>query len=148
MPIQTSDGATVQLSLHDFRQVERQLDELRDQLQKARQQPAPQPVEQHTNVALEALQSALEVVQFAVGNLPPETTRRWPFGALEALAKQLDILYPHDPDTQTLGITLRQFAGECAQVAEFRGARREIAKAVLAADPTEPDGTVENVDSP
>lgn len=148
MPIATSDGATVTMSLHDFRQVERQLDELRTKLQAADAQAAPRPTDQHAADALRALRGALDVVSFAVANLPPEAVVGWPFESLEVIAEQLDILYPTDPDTQTLAITLRQFAGECAQVAEFRGTRADIASAVVAATAPTAADTTENGDSP
>lgn len=55
---------------------------------------------------------ALEVVRFAIGNLPPETTRGWPVSKLRALSENLPKLDGASQDDQEYAITMRYFADE------------------------------------
>lgn len=142
MPLPVSDTATITMTMHDFRKLERDREALEARIAELETaggaaQPAPADTERWRL----ALQMALPVVQYAVGNLNPESYRDWPAGELWALAELLPELFPGDPDVESLAIVFREFATQAEDLDDFRAERREAAAAVLApidaADSTE-----------
>jgi hypothetical protein len=61
-------------------------------------------------------------VRFAIGNLPPETTRGWPIDKLRAIADELPKIDGATTDDNELAITIRYFADECAKAEQQRKA--------------------------
>jgi hypothetical protein len=84
----------------------------------------------------EAAMMALPVVQFAIGNLDPQTVRGWPWQALQRLGEKMAELLP---DQSEIGIALTSFARECADTDRFRAQRLQAAEAVLAEAAAEGD---------
>ena len=62
----------------------------------------------------ELSRNLLTVARFAVGNLPPETTKGWPCDALRTASQLLQALPDHSLDDASLAIELRNFADEAA----------------------------------
>lgn len=121
-----SDNATITMPLPDFRRAEKEYD-------RAMREGNP-----HLGVAdlppelekiQDALQNALRIVGFAVGNLNPESVYNWPHRAVDALGAFLK--ESPNPELQTQGIELCAFAKECAEIAIFRSKRRAAAEAYL-----------------
>lgn len=128
--IPTSDSATVTLPLSDWRRLERELNDLRTRVQEPAKAwlsaPAPAPDAQKALDA-DALSFALELVQFAVGNLPPQSVRGWP---VEALRRFADLIVDLCPNTHTelLAQEFYRFADEIDAVEKFRNIRRQTAR--------------------
>lgn len=64
---------------------------------------------------LAAIKYATEVIQFAVGNLPPESVRGWPTDALERFGIHLEKLPGGDEHVKALGHDLQLRAAEIEQ---------------------------------
>jgi hypothetical protein len=133
MPLPVSDTATVTMSMHDYRKIERDREALEERIQEleaagSAAQPEPADIERWRR----ALQMAAPIVQYAVGNLNPESHRDWPAGELWALGELLPELFPNDADVQSLAITFRQFAAEAEDYDDFREHRRQVAATVVA----------------
>lgn len=97
---------------------------LRADLVKAKNEDPSGRINQLGELARELIQ----VLRFAVGNLPPETTRHWPFRSLEAAAKLLPWLPDFTPDDNTLAIELKAFANEVMKYEAQRSRRRRDAE--------------------
>jgi len=130
MSLPTSDSATVTVLLRDWTHIEREFELLRKQLRQATDNNAP-VVPMEAQAVLAALESALPIVQFAVGNVPPESVRGWPTASLAALAEQIMTLFPDDADRQSLAITFREVAAHARDIDQYRAHRTEAAVRVL-----------------
>ncbi len=62
-----------------------------------------------------ALNSALEIVGFAVGNLSPEVIKRWPYNALRVVANGISHLPLVTPREQEMMAEMLKFATEAEQ---------------------------------
>jgi hypothetical protein len=103
---------------------------MREQIEQGQTTHAPVvPVE--AQAVLAALESALPIVQFAVGNVPPESVRGWPTASLAALADQIADLFPQDSDRQSMAIAFREVADHALQIEQYRVQRTEAAIRVL-----------------
>lgn len=60
----------------------------------------------------ELARTQLQVIRFAMANLPPEDTRGWPMIALEGIAGKLELLPDRTDDDTSLSLELRAFAKE------------------------------------
>lgn len=69
-----------------------------------------------------AVRRCADVARFAVANLPPESTKGWPFAELRVLADSVDALPDAGPNDKTLAIELRAFAAECEKHEHRRAA--------------------------
>lgn len=76
-----------------------------------------------TKLLHEALHEALKVVQFAVGNLAPETVSGWPHKALVAVADAVDKLPAIDQHIAEVPSEWRNFARTAANYEEYRRQR-------------------------
>lgn len=56
---------------------------------------------------------ALDIVRFAVANLPPEMTPNWPFEALRKLCENVSDLPDADTNDHDMAIDLKSFVAEC-----------------------------------
>jgi hypothetical protein len=129
MSLPTSDSATVTVLLRDWTHIEREFELLRKQLKQATANTtAVVPIE--AQAVLAALESALPIVQFAVGNIPPESVRGWPVASLTTLADQLKALFPDDADRQSMVIAFREVAADAVDIDKFRARRTEAAARV------------------
>jgi len=68
----------------------------------------------------EITRKALDVVRFAVGNLPPETVVGWPSPALREIAVRLPMLPNYSPDDAEVAGELIGFAQDCERWARYR----------------------------
>ncbi len=64
--------------------------------------------------------AALEIVRFAVANLPPESIKGWPTMALRTIACELPAMPDTVNDDKEFALTLSVFADECDRY-EHRG---------------------------
>jgi hypothetical protein len=85
-----------------------------------KQQISEQKISSSDKTLFEVSRAAIEIVRFAVANLPPESTVRWPTTALRVVATRLPSMPDAGPDDDELMITLKRFADECDQF-ETRG---------------------------
>lgn len=83
-----------------------------------------------------AFHQALKIVQFAVGNLSPETVAGWPHEALLQVATAIETLPGIDRHIAELPIELRSFAKNAAGYEAFRRERdaRRVVVAASASD--------------
>jgi hypothetical protein len=70
-----------------------------------------------------AFLEAVKIVQFAVGNLAPETVAGWPHKALAAIADAIEKIPAIDPHVAELPSELRHFARLAAGYEEYRKQR-------------------------
>lgn len=131
MALPISSSATITMTVHDYRAIEAQYEQLCKLLQEhAAAAPAPTADESLYRAALEA---ALPVVHFAIANLPPETYAGWPHGSLRGLGKLLLQIYPDDRAREPIALDFQHFADEAAAAESFRARRYEAARAQLEA---------------
>ena len=72
--------------------------------------------------SLTVARNALEVVRYAVANLPAESNKDWPTNALHAIAKALPSLPDATVDDRELATTIDYFATEAERFEERRRA--------------------------
>lgn len=135
-------NATVNVSLASYQALLDELEKLRTELLAQRQQPSA-PTDTDAAHARAALERALAIVQFAVGNLDPRTVRGWPVEDVTALANLIEAALPNYPHADVLAITLREFAGEAADVDRFRRDREKSAQKILGIDSSPVDESEE-----
>ncbi len=87
--------------------------ELRKQISMAK-------VEASDSDLLKITRTSLEIVRFAVANLPPESTMHWPTAALRVISAYLPYMPDGTIDDEELSITFQSFAKEC-ETYEARG---------------------------
>jgi len=94
----------------------------------------------------DAFHEAIKVVQFAVGNLAPETVAGWPYKALFAIADAIEKIPGVDVHVREMPAELRHFAKLCAGYEEYRKQRdaNRVVTAATAADfgPKTPEAAV------
>jgi len=133
-----SDNTVVNCTVHDLRKIEDLILKLREQndqlSKKSGNKVSSGPTEEAE--APFPVADALEVIQWAVGNLPPEMHKGWPHEALSRVAAYLKE-HGDRVEGMTLGITLAQFSNEAAEIEEYRAQREKVAREVLAIDPDE-----------
>lgn len=57
--------------------------------------------------------AALDVIRYAVGSLPPESNKGWPFESLRVVADELVHMPDATPDHNELSMTFKTFSREC-----------------------------------
>jgi hypothetical protein len=134
MSLPISNTATVTMTIHDYRQIEKVVEDLRAQVEVLRgRRPQVEGSEAASDLSA-ALDAALPIVQFAVGNLNPESTKGWPHKSVEQLGLLIATMYGEfDSDRATLAITLREFAREARDIEGYRQRREDAAHEVLSA---------------
>jgi len=127
MPIPVSNNATITMSIDDFRNLEKELDQLRAEIAKHLDVPLPGPQAGDPEV-IDSFYSAMEIVRFAVGNLNPESYRGWPTDALGKLADQIELLFPGDQNWLSTAIAFRELASEAIDADALRLRRQKAAE--------------------
>lgn len=105
--------ATVTLRLEDVDNMRKQIAALEAELSDAQKHVEAARMGEpgsDVNLLVLAVQSALPVVQFAVGHLDPLTVRGWPYEQLHAFAKLLPALPGIDPAVAECWADLARFA--------------------------------------
>jgi hypothetical protein len=120
------DEPTISLKLSDYdkmrtgqRALETRLRELEVELTAA-QLADPSETLGHVH---RAFLQAMQVVQFAVGNLPPESIVGWPHAALAHLAEAVNTLPGIGPHLKEIAPELREFARGAASLEAWRKER-------------------------
>jgi len=139
MPV--SDSATITMPIKDFRAAEAEIDSLRDAILQMRKRGRSASTTSTENPSADGdpawdtkalIDSALPIIQFAVGHLDPATVRNWPHVNLVAVANLIDRLCPDDANLRSLAIEFRTFSNEAARLDRFRADRYEAAAATIA----------------
>jgi hypothetical protein len=120
------DEPTISLKLSDYdklrrgqRDLETRVAELERELTAAQLADPTQTLERvHT-----AFLAAMQVVQFGVANLPPESIVGWPHAALATLADAIDTLPGISRHLQEIAPELREFARGAAGLEAWRKER-------------------------
>jgi hypothetical protein len=93
---------------------------------------------------LETIEAAIPVIQFAVGNLHPDTIIGWPYESLRSFADLLNKMPGATHEQKELTIELRAFAG----VAEMRARERAMRPIVpVVSVPAEPEDDTADADA-
>ena len=66
------------------------------------------------------VRNALDVVSFAVANLPPETTKNWPVEAIRMVSVLTAKLPDHTERDASFALELSGFADECDRIDRMR----------------------------
>lgn len=119
-------SSNVNLTLDDYnsllearRNAENEAADLRKQLREAKLATGG---DDRVRVLTQSVRNALEVVRFAVANMPPETVRGWPWTKLVAVSHDIEVLPDADSDDVSFAIELRKFAVECEKIERQRKA--------------------------
>ena len=125
-------NSTVNLTLEDYtglqeakRQAENEAADLRKQLTEARLDIGN---DGSTRALVAGTRKALDIVRFAVANLPPETVHNWPVATLVEVSHHIEKLPDATSDDVSFAIELRKFATECDLIARQRQAMRATQK--------------------
>ena len=73
-----------------------------------------------TRDLVELLRCLLTCTRFAVGELPPETTKGWPSGDLKRAAELLSKMPDHTVDDISIASEFRGFIEDCERIGRYR----------------------------
>ncbi len=125
-------GSKIEMPYEVFREMEHELETLKATNEELTAHPPVAPESAEGQLAA-ALGLAIPLIQFAMGNLPPETTLGWPFEALHDFG---EMLRQTNPDSR-----LQEFAQQCIELADrisdteaFRNDRTAQADAAFVPD--------------
>ena len=113
--------------LHEMQGKIRQAQEKCDALEKLIVKAKSEDPSKRVQRLMALARDQLEVTRFAVANLPPETTRGWPWERLIKIAKRIEDLPDFGEDDRSLMIELVTFANEAAAHEEARGKTKKEA---------------------
>lgn len=69
---------------------------------------------------VELTRALLHCTRFAVGQLPPETTKGWPIADLKQAGELLAEMPDHTVDDYSIASEFRSFAEDCARIERYR----------------------------
>jgi len=122
------DNTTVNVTVRELRKIENVILDLREKNEKLSEGvPAVSDLEKLS--AGFPSEDALAIIQWAVGNLPPEMHRGWPYRELKNVGAYLR--GNGKGDTVSLGITFEEFSKEAGEIEDFRAHREKVAAEVL-----------------
>lgn len=107
-----SSNATVTIPLTEFMEVQNARAAAEQKAAELEKKLSGEKIAANDATTYAIARDALEVVRFAIGNLPPETTRGWPVEKVRALSENLPKLDGATQDDQEYAITMRYFADE------------------------------------
>ena len=119
--------ASITLSMEEYRDLEEkkiQAENSAADLQKQLLVAHATAIEQHVPGLLALVDEALTVVRFAVGNMPPESTRNWPIVSLQRVADLMPHLPGFGAKEQEIAIDFNHFAAECERFERWRAQPR------------------------
>lgn len=118
--------AEITMSLQEYEEIKTQRDEARHEMSELRKKlhdaEMRDPSERVPGL-VRAVEAALPIIKFAVGNLAPETIRGWPYDELVAFAEELDRLPGADAAMREYALEFRNFAREAQSVEAGRRER-------------------------
>lgn len=104
--------ATVTIALSELTEIQRARETAEQRAAVAEQSLREGKIAANDATTYAVARDALDVVRFAIANLPPETTRGWPVEKLRSLAENLMKLDGATTDDNEFAITMRYFADE------------------------------------
>lgn len=121
-------SSTINLTLEDYnvlqdakRQAENEAAGLRKELAEARLDVGN---DGSTRALVASVRGALDIVRFAVANMPPETVHGWPIAKLIEVSHSIEKLPDASSDDVSFAIELRKFATECELIERQRQAMK------------------------
>lgn len=111
---------TMSISLEQWQQVQTQLTEANLEVARLRTQLQHTALGSGQDTLVSAFDAALSIVQFTVGNLPPESVRNWPISSLRTLAISIKAMPGIPTPTLEIANELLRFADECDKVETVR----------------------------
>ncbi|MCC6619378.1 MAG: hypothetical protein IT341_10130 [Chloroflexi bacterium] len=120
------DSATVTMPLENLDEMRAKIGRLEKQVAELRRRKRDTEVAQvsvESKALIDGMLAARNVVAWAAGMLPPETTKGWPAAALATFAEQLKKVAGDDDDVVITANDLLHFVDEIAKVEQVRQAR-------------------------
>lgn len=120
------DSATVTMPLEVLDEQRAKIGRLEKQIAELRRRKRDTEVAQisvESKALIDGMLAARNVVAWAAGMLPPETTKGWPTAALATFAEQLKKVAGDDDDVVITANDLLHFVDEIAKVEQVRQAR-------------------------
>jgi hypothetical protein len=106
-------SATVNIPLSELMELQRAREVAELEASKLREQLRQETTAASDQVLLTMARAGIEVMRFAVANLPPESTKGWPLEAMRTIATNLPLMPGATIDDGELSVTLASFAKEC-----------------------------------
>lgn len=117
-------GATVTIDYAQFQEIQNKRNDAEKRVAELEAQVAKLKLAGGGDVSVEKLnvlaRSLMEIARFAVGNLPPETTRGWPISMLRISVDHLKELPDYTIADQELGIEWLSFSREVERFEQRR----------------------------
>ena len=135
VPSMTDRGETVTVKLVDYDRLREELREAQNDVHKLRVEVNAAKLGDlsgTTKMLHDAFHETIKVVQFAVGNLDPQTIAGWPHKALVAIAAAIETIPGIDQHVAEMPGELRSFARSAAGHEERRRRHREANPSVPA----------------
>jgi len=132
------EGATVNMPLAAYQELQTKLDGLTQELRDAKAATERARMDDPSGkvpALVAAIRAAVSVTQYAVGNLPAEVNRGWPHAALTAFAQQLRAMPGISAHERETAAEFEAFAREAAALER---AREIVKRVVAAAEPAAP----------
>lgn len=134
-----SNDVTVSIPMATYDRLRDDLREAQNEQQKLKIELAAAKIADNSGVTkllFDAFHQSIKVVQFAVGNLDPQTVAGWPHAAVVAIADAIETIPGIDQHVAEMPPELRAFAQSCASYEEFRKERdkNKVVVAATAAD--------------
>jgi hypothetical protein len=119
--------AKIEMSLDEYKAVENERDtalkevaRLRAELIDAKLNVVVEGSDTNVRKLVTLTRALLDVTRFAVGQLPPETHKGWPFAALKTASDLLPVLPDHTVDDISIANEFRSFVKEGERVERVR----------------------------
>jgi hypothetical protein len=101
--------------------LEEQVSALKKEILHLKTDGAPVEIQKLNN----ATRAGVVIAQYAIANLSPEFSRRWPFSSLRSLAENMPALPDFDSYDQELALEMMKFANECENAEKRRAVEGE-----------------------
>lgn len=115
--------ATVNIPMDEFQALQHSKTSAEAEANNLREQIRTMKVQASDQTLLVVARAGIEIVRFAVSQLPPESTIGWPTLALSKIASLLEDMPDANADDSELAVTLAGFARECEAFEERRQRR-------------------------
>lgn len=133
--------ATVTIPYNEFQELQEAKRAAEIEVSKLKEQITEKRIDASDPHLLLIATAAIDIVRYAVGSLPPESNRGWPFESLRMLADEIVHMPDATPDHNELAQTFKIFASEC----EAHERRRQLRDSVKQQS-FRPELTIKNAD--